>query len=36
MLESSQHWLIVHRQDAAALLLMIQQVQSKAERSLGT
>ena len=36
MLGSSQHWLIVHRQDAAALLLMIQQVQDKAERSLGT
>jgi integrase len=36
MLGSSQHWLIVHRQDAAALLLMIQQVQNKAERSLGT
>jgi hypothetical protein len=36
MLGSSQHWLIVHRQDAAALLLMIQQVQDKAERCLGT
>jgi len=36
ILESSRHWLIVHRQDAAALLLMIQQVQDKAERRLGT
>jgi ATPase family associated with various cellular activities (AAA) len=36
MLGSSQHWLIVHRQDAAALLLIMQQVQDKAERSLGT
>jgi hypothetical protein len=36
ILESSRHWLIVHRQDAAALLLMMQQVQNKAERSLGT
>jgi ATPase family protein associated with various cellular activities (AAA) len=36
ILESSRHWLIVHRQDAAALLLMIQQVQNKAERTLRT
>ncbi len=36
ILESSRHWLIVDRQDAAALLLMMQQVQDKAERSLGT
>ena len=36
MLESSRHWLIVHRQDAAALLLMMQKVQDKAQRSLGT
>jgi hypothetical protein len=36
ILEPSRHWLIVHRQDAAALLLMMQQVQSKAERHLGT
>ena len=36
ILESSRHWLIVHRQNAAALLLMMQQVQDKAERSLGT
>ncbi|MGA8311562.1 MAG: hypothetical protein WB755_16135 [Terriglobales bacterium] len=34
--ESSRHWLIVHRQDAAALLLMMQQVQDKADRTLGT
>jgi hypothetical protein len=34
--ESSRHWLIARRQDAAALLLMMQQVQDKAERSLGT
>jgi hypothetical protein len=36
ILESSRHWLIVQRQDAVALLLMMQQVQNKAERSLGT
>jgi SpoVK/Ycf46/Vps4 family AAA+-type ATPase len=36
ILESSRHWLIVHRQAAAALLLIMQQVQNKAERSLGT
>ncbi len=36
ILESSRHWLIVHRQDAAALLLMMQRVQDKAQRSLGT
>ena len=36
ILESSRHWLIVHRQDAAALLLMMQQVQDKAERTLRT
>ena len=36
ILESSRHWLIVHRQDAAALLLMVQKVQDKAQRSLGT
>jgi hypothetical protein len=36
ILEPSRHWLIVHRQDAAALLLIMQQVQDKALRSLGT
>src|SRR6266478_732218 len=36
ILETSRHWLIVHRQDAVALLLMMQKVQNKAERSLGT
>jgi len=36
ILETSRHWLIVHRQDAAALLLIMQQVQDKAERRLGT
>src|SRR6266852_9361992 len=36
ILESSRHWLIVDRQDAAALLLIMQQVQDKAQRSLGT
>ena len=36
ILESSRHWLIVQRQDAAALLLIMQQVQDKAERRLGT
>ena len=32
-MESSRQWLIVHRQDAA-LLLIVQQVQDKAVRSL--
>ncbi len=36
VLESSRHWLIVHRQDAPTLLLMMQQVQDKAERTLRT
>jgi hypothetical protein len=36
ILEPSRHWLIVHRQDAAALLLMVHEVQDKAERSLET
>jgi hypothetical protein len=36
ILESSRHWLIVHRQDAAALLWTMQQVQDKVGRSLGT
>ena len=36
ILELSRHWLVVHRQDATALLLMVQQVQDKAKRSLET
>jgi SpoVK/Ycf46/Vps4 family AAA+-type ATPase len=36
ILGSSRHWLIVYRDDAAALLFMVQQVKDKAERSLET
>jgi SpoVK/Ycf46/Vps4 family AAA+-type ATPase len=32
----SEHWLIAHREDAAKLLLLVQQVQEKVERHLET